>query len=653
MRVTRFVKRDALAALGMAVVLCGLFPRVSVFGEEPAPTVQWNGYARKIFSIADHACFVTEPKIAAPGRPWVWRTSFPDFHAEVDLELLRSGWHVGHIDCLDMLGCDASLDLMDRFYDQVTKDRGLGARPALEAVSRGGLHAYRYAARRPERVACIYTDTPVMDLKSWPRKWQGSQKEWGDALRWYGFKSDGEAMAFTGNPVDLLEKLATAKIPLRHVISLTDQVVPPEENTLEARRRLQKLGWDMDVVTVKEGTKESNGHHFPLPEAFLSARFMMKHTTVLPKRAEYFTLRDGLNNSHARFERDKTGRVVFLGGSITAMSGWREEVIRYLQQRFPETKFDFVSAGVPSLGSVPHAFRLERDVLSRGPVDLLFVEAAVNDSTNVPDSAPVLRGMEGVVRHTRMANPRTDIVQMHFVMPEFMTDYRQGRVPVSIAQHEKVAEAYGNASLNLAREVTERIDARQFTWEGDFKDLHPSPYGHMVYANSMGRMLDAAYAKPVSEIKEHALPKSPLDPRSYFRAKLVSPDKAANLKGFKVVQDWTPTIPKETRAGYVHVPTLAGTTPDSEFTFEFDGDAFGLMIGAGPDAGIVEVSVDGGAVQKIDTFTAWSGSLYLPWALMFPDDLKPGHHTARVRLVADHNSKSVGTALYVFNLMVN
>jgi sialidase-1 len=647
------MSRFTLTALAMVAALLVPFPGMMAFGETPDPPAQWNGYARRTFSIAGHACFVTEPKVAAPGRPWVWRTSFPDFHAEVDLELLRSGWHVGYIDCVDMLGCDSSLDLMDQFYDQVTKERGLSIRPALEGVSRGGLHAYRYAARRPERVACIYADTPVMDLKSWPRKWQGSQKEWGDAFRYYGFKSDGEAMAFTGNPLDQLEKLAAAKIPLRHVISLTDQVVPPEDNTLEARRRLRRLGWDLDIVTVKEGTKESNGHHFPLPEAFLSARFIMRYTTVLPKGSEYFTLRDGLNNSHAKFERDKTGRVVFLGGSITAMSGWREETIRYLQQRFPETKFDFVSAGVPSLGSVPHAFRLERDVLSRGPVDLLLVEAAVNDSSNASDAVLTLRGMEGVVRHARLANPLTDIVHMHFVMPEHMNDYKHDRIPVSIAQHEKVAEAYGNTSLNLAREVTDRIAAHQFTWADDFKDLHPSPYGHGVYANSIARMLDAAYGKAASKVKEHPLPASPLDPRSFFRARLVSPEKATSLKGFKVAQDWTPTIPKETRAGYVHVPTLAGTTPGSEFEFEFEGTTAGLMIGSGPDAGIMEVSVDGGTVQKIDTFTPWSQSLYLPWAVVFPGELKPGRHTIRVRLAADHDPKSAGTALYVFNLMVN
>ena len=64
------------------------------------------------------------------------------------------------------------------------------------------------------------------------------------------------------------------------------------------------------------------------------------------------------------------------------MSGWREFLIAWLEKKSPDTKFDFIAAGIPSLGSVPHAFRLEDDVLSRGPVDLLFVEAAVNDATN-------------------------------------------------------------------------------------------------------------------------------------------------------------------------------------------------------------------------------------------------------------------------------
>jgi len=79
------------------------------------------------------------------------------------------------------------------------------------------------------------------------------------------------------------------------------------------------------------------------------------------------------------------------------------------------------------------------NVLSKGPVDLLFVEAAVNDSSNIPDRPEqMLRGMEGVACcHARETNPLTDIVHMHFVMPPHMADYRKGQVPASIEQHDR------------------------------------------------------------------------------------------------------------------------------------------------------------------------------------------------------------------------
>jgi sialidase-1 len=280
------------------------------------------------------------------------------------------------------------------------------------------------------------------------------------------------------------------------VISLNDRVVPPESNTLEAQRRLARLGHSLELVTVETGTPESHGHHFPLPAAFASARFIMRHTWVLPHGSEYFALRGGLANSRAQFENASSGRVAFLGGSITHNPGWRDAVGRYLQERFPETEFDFIPAGIPSLGSVPHAFRLIRDVLARGPVDLLFVEAAVNDHNydgqhHAADLA--LRGMEGIVRHVRRISPRTDVVLLHFVHDQHLKTWAEGRTPYTIAAHERVADHYACPSLNLSREVAKRIAAGQFTWKHDFRDLHPSPYGQQLYALSITRLLDAAW----------------------------------------------------------------------------------------------------------------------------------------------------------------
>lgn len=261
--------------------------------------------------------------------------------------------------------------------------------------------------------------------------------------------------------------------------------------------------------------------------------------------------------------------------------------------------------------------------------------------------------MEGVVRHARAFNPRTDIVQMHFAMPEFLTEYRAGTVPRVIAQHEKVAVAYGNPSVNLALEVTERIDAGEFTWQDDFKGLHPSPFGNQLYAHSISRMLDAAWSGPVRPPQDHPVPAKPLDPQSYSQGRFGNLQAVRLIKGFQRVEDWTPALQVGTRAGFVHVPALAATEPEAELEIPFEGRGIGIFIGSGPDAGQVEVSCDGVAFRTVETFTRWSSGLYLPWALMLEDEVQPGPHVLRVRISREHHEKSKGTALYIFRVLEN
>lgn len=266
-----------LKVLLCAAVLCA---------QEPASVgIPWKDLPKQVVELDGHTGFVVTPQTSAPGKPWVWRTSFPGYHAEIDEALVQNGFHVAYIDVVSMLGAESAVDIMDRFYALVRQQYGLAEKPALEAVSRGGLHAYRYAARHPERIACIYADVPVMDLKSWPLK-ADAKGQVQNAMKSYGFKSEEDLKAFQGNPLDLLAPIAASKIPMRHVISLNDETVPPEENTLEAKRRLNKLGWDIEIVTVAVGDVKQKGHKFPLPEAAQSVRFITKHTVTEQRAGE-------------------------------------------------------------------------------------------------------------------------------------------------------------------------------------------------------------------------------------------------------------------------------------------------------------------------------------------------------------------------------
>jgi len=379
------------------------------------------------------------------------------------------------------------------------------------------------------------------------------------------------------------------------------------------------------------------------------------HPTT-PYGHDYFTLRGGLDNCRYRFEHAKSGRVVFMGGSITEMKGWRDLVCEDLQRRFPQTKFDFVNAGISSTGSTPGAFRLMRDVFGRGPVDLLFEEAAVNDDTNAFSDQAQIRGMEGIVRHARLVDPEIDIVMLHFVDPGKMVLINQGKTPAVIANHEKVAAHYAVNSIDLAREVTERIRAGEFTWAKDFRDLHPAPFGQALYARSIGRLFDAAWQKPLAAdatVTPHPLPPEPLDPKSYFRGRLGDIRDAKLVNGWKIEEAWKPNDHAGTRKGFVNVPMLVADEAGATMKLKFKGTAVGIFVAAGPDAATVEYSVDGKPFAAQDLFTQWSSGLHIPWTYVLTGDLSDGEHELTLRIADKKNPASTGHACRIVNFLLN
>jgi lysophospholipase L1-like esterase len=351
-------------------------------------------------------------------------------------------------------------------------------------------------------------------------------------------------------------------------------------------------------------------------------------------------VRSGLDNCRLRFARDKVGHVTFLGGSITEGGEWRELVAVELQRRFPDTKFTFVNAGISSVDSSGHAFRFQRDVIGTGVPDLLFMEAAVNDLHNQRTPIEQRLAMEGILRQARRANALLDVVCLHFADLPHVHDYDAGRVPVIIANHEAMAAHYEAPSIDLAHEVQQRIAAGQIEWHRDIRDVHPSPFGHRLYARAVFRLFDRCWSGPLAtEAKPHALP-APL------------PGQAVDSQGFRLVSDWLPTDKAGTRSQFIHVPALVGETAGASFSLAFDGRGVGLLLTSGPDAGIIEYRVDGGEWRTHDTYTQWSGGLHLPWVIVLRHDLPAGAHRLDVRLAAPHPGAS-GTALRVQQFLVN
>jgi len=237
----------------------------------------WHGFQQQCFVVDGRNCLLVVPAVVAPGRPWIWRTEFFGHEPQADLVLLTNGFHVAYMDVQNLYGAPVALDHMDCFYDHLTGKFQLSPKAVLEGFSRGGLFAYNWAARHPERVACLYVDAPVCDFKSWPAGWgkgRGSKGDWEKCKQVYGLTDDEQARAYKLNPVDNLAPLAQAHVPILSVCGDADDVVPMPENTLLVQQRYEKLGGEIKVIT-----KPGVGHHpHSLKDPAPIVEFVLQHT---------------------------------------------------------------------------------------------------------------------------------------------------------------------------------------------------------------------------------------------------------------------------------------------------------------------------------------------------------------------------------------
>jgi len=600
----------------------------------------FHGFEQYDFELTGGGCRVVAPREAADGKPWIWRAQFWGHEPQFDVALLHRGYHVVYAEVGNSFGAPGALARWDELYEYLRFEHLLADRAVLEGMSRGGLLIYRWAAKNPDKVACIYADNPVCDFKSWPGgkgAGAGSPSDWEQCLGHYGL-TEAEALAYDANPIDNLEPLAKAGIPLIHVVGDVDEVVPVAENSAIVERRYQALGGLIEVIHKRDA-----GHHpHSLEDPTPLVDFILLHSQGKGESsaeeivgAENVTVRSDFQNSRIQFERSGAGHVAFLGGSITEMDGYRPMVAEMLSQRFPETQFTFTNAGIGSTCSDTGAFRMQRDVLSQGPLDLLFVEFAVNDDQ---DSAQgyddALRGMEGIISQARAHNPNVDIMMTYFVNPRMLEQLQAGKEPRSIAAHGKVAAHYAVSVNHLAQELAELIAADKLDWK-KFGGVHPAKYGNTMCATMIGNALQQAWAAPLAN---SAAPtpypaKEPLDPFSYTRGRFL-PAAAVDAG-----PDWTigvPDWPTESAGGvrdrFLNSPLIYSSTAYSKLTVAFVGTAIGAYMLSGPDAGIIRCTVDGEESKEIDTLHHYSDFNY-PMTVMFFSELAKGGHTLEVEIL--------------------
>jgi len=340
-------------------------------------------------------------------------------------------------------------------------------------------------------------------------------------------------------------------------------------------------------------------------------------------------LRDDLGRSLEAFESGGTARVAFLGGSVTTFA-WADRVVDYLQDRFPDTEIDYVNAGLGGTPAELGAFRLEEEVFGHGPVDLLFLEFAVNTGS--------VEAMEGIVRHARELSPDIDIVQVHIAAGWFDEPIEEGLAPWPVPDHETVADHYGNPSIHLYKEVYDQIADGLYTWEDFSPDgVHPADLGNDVYADFVTAFLDDAWAASGDASPYGALP-APLTAHPWDSCSLQRYDDATSVIGFTEVVGWVP--PGDWTNVLEPVDVFQASGPGAEIEFAFEGTMVGLFLAIGPDSGILDYRIDGGEWVTLDTvYDSWQpddGTDPIPAYrlnyLLLDTELTEGGHTIVFRV---------------------
>jgi len=164
-----------------------------------------------------HRCVVIVPKQPALGNPWSWRGCYWDHQPQVEVELLKRGFHVAYISANATLKPGKQ---WEAWYAFLTDKHGLSTKPAFIGMSRGGEYSYIWATGHPTKVSCIYADNPGVNP---------------DILRKLG-------------------DLAAADVPILHVCGSIDPLLARSAGTIE--NIYQQFGGRVSVM-IKEG----QAHH--------------------------------------------------------------------------------------------------------------------------------------------------------------------------------------------------------------------------------------------------------------------------------------------------------------------------------------------------------------------------------------------------------
>lgn len=374
---------------------------------------------------------------------------------QTDISLLEHGFHVVYCDVAELFGNAEATSLWNKFYALMQKN-GLNKKVALEGMSRGGVYVYNWALANPEKVACIYADAPVLDLKSWPGKKRaaGGREPWKDFKKDYKLTEE-QANNFKNSPLDHAAKIAKLGFPMLHVVGDVDDVVPIAENTIPFEKIIRENGGDITVIHKPD----VNHHPHSLPNPTPITDFILKATgqkvnfaAIAAPGSEYRSGAGWIPGKDwwAEFENidsllnvEKDLDILFLGNSITQGTGGHRTSVTYkpgfkaFDSVFVNLKWE--SAGISGDRSQNILWRLQNGNYAKAKPKVMVVMIGVNN-ISAGDSPPeIVEGIKKITDWTTKNMPSTKVLLL-------------GPLPTGLKKDEERRKKYEEVHRLLAKQ---------------------------------------------------------------------------------------------------------------------------------------------------------------------------------------------------------
>ena len=379
-------------------------------------------------------------------------------------------------------------------------------------MSRGGVYIYNWALANPGKVACIYADAPVLDLRSWPGgkgKGPGSKDDWETFKKDYNLNEE-QALVFEGSPLQKAARIAKLDVPMLHVVGDADEVVPVDENTNPFETEIKKAGGSITVIH-----KPGIGHHphslanpAPIVDFILRSTGYKINFAALPAPgSEYrsgagWVEGTGWWNNNADINKLLANRknldVLFLGNSITQGVAGNRSNLTYKPgfSVFDSVyrKYAWECAGISGDRTQHVLWRLQHGNYKLNRPKLIALAIGVN---NFPDDTPgeIAAGIKVIVDWVRKNMPATKLLLI-------------GPLPAGVQPTDMLRQKY-NAVQSLIRHYGDNSSVFYFPLAETFiradgtldpelcsKDgIHLEPGGYHAWAIAMQPMIEKLLSK--------------------------------------------------------------------------------------------------------------------------------------------------------------